>query len=169
LGEESPGLSLHLGEHGIYELTHVVMFMTRFGLHPQPALDLAAPARLRGPLSDLIVAMCQERHWDLLGELLFSWECLRLERSPVSERGWRAFLAAQDADGSFPPPAAIERRRAARSGGAPDEEPTRSRRFALRYHTTLVALMACSCRLRRDREDDRGSEHALTAEHAEGP
>ena len=110
--------SLVIRDDAIYALTHVVMFATRYGIDGPERLRATDLPRLAHLLEDLMIPMCQERHWDLVGELLFSWDCLQLPQSPVVDRAWTAFLDAQENDGSFPPPPAALKERPRWAGQA---------------------------------------------------
>jgi hypothetical protein len=128
---------LCLDEGTTYQLTHVILYLFAFGTKRRPPSLLGHPADLRRLLTALILTSCGNRHWDLLGELLLCWTCLELEPSGVSERAWTTFLALQAADGSFPGPAK----------DADSEMTEDQRRFAERYHTTLVAILAGEARI----------------------
>ena len=136
--------ALHLRVDDLYALTHVVMFATRIGLEPPDRFTPEQIARFEPLLSDLIIAMCQEGHWDLLGELLMCWDCLHLPSTPIVRRAWAAFVRMQAADGSLPPTSARDDHDA-----DPATDEGRKQRVALRYHTTLVAIIAGSIRQRR--------------------
>jgi hypothetical protein len=148
-------LSLYLKGHSIYELTHVVMFLTRYGSDPGLVSRFMDADRMSVVLSDLIVAMSQEGHWDLLGEILFSWDCLRLPPAPVYEYGWQALLAVQREDGSFPPPLSTLRRENSADNRTEADRSEEDREFARSYHTTLVVTMAGTCRISRNRDVGR--------------
>ena len=132
--------ALYLDREAAYALTHIVMFLYEYGLIQQPkaaSLDVAA---VRRTLSELIVVYCQERDWDLLGEVLLCCDCVGLLRSPVYELGWEEFLATQRDDGSFPGPERMPPQ---------CEEDKYPRSFGRDYHTTIVGLIATSLHLAR--------------------
>ena len=75
----------------------------------------------------------------------------------MSQRAWEAFLAQQADDGSFPPP------ELAPYPSPPHEHPPEDdhrRRFLGRYHTTLVAILAC---LRHGRRVEAGAAPTVQA------
>ena len=93
--------ALYLDEETIYALTHDIMFLNGFGTKRRVLPSWSDGISLRQTLSRLIVRVSQERHWDLLGELLLCWDCLGFDQTTIIQRGWTAFLAMQQDDGSF--------------------------------------------------------------------
>jgi hypothetical protein len=142
--------ALRLTARTAYQLTHDVMFLA--GLDPSRGVpaDIVDFENLPRVLADLLVSFAGEGHWDLLGELLLCWDCLRLPHDRLYYQAWALLLAQQAADGSFPGPPPPR--------GA-DPDPARgAARFGHRYHTTLVAVLALDGRTRRaaDAGRDRG-------------
>lgn len=142
-------LSRHLravafDERATYHLTHDIIFLA--GLDPAipvPA-DTVDHRNLSRLLADLIVSFVAESHWDLVGELLLSWDCLGLPRDTLYFRSWDLFMSQQSADGSFPgPPVPV----------GESEQDDAAARFHHRYHTTLVAVLALHGRARRPAVD----------------
>lgn len=158
----------YLEESAAYALTHAIFFGVAFGTRPPPRLLLERRPALAATLSTLLVTFSLDRHWDLVGELLLCWECMGLVETPIYRQAWAAFLEQQHDDGAFPSP---DRRLPSEPvEGAPDPDPVR-RGFASRYHTTLVALMALSCRkgqLRRAYTPARPALEELRPEGHEG-
>jgi hypothetical protein len=134
LGHTPP--TAHLREVAAYQVTHVVLFLTAFGTRAPPAP--IERAKVAGLLAELLVVCAADEHWDLVGELLLCWEALQLGDHAIVARSWRILLDQQSDDGSFPgpkPPTA--------------NEPTdQADRFAARYHTTLVVIMAVAAHVR---------------------
>jgi hypothetical protein len=134
--------ALRLTEQTAYQFTHDIMFLA--ALDPNtgiPGNVLVDVVRLYRVLADLLVSFAAESHWDLLGELLLCWDCLRLPQDPHYESAWALLLSQQAVDGSFPGPPPPRRAKP-----EPDEE---TARFGHRYHTTLVAVLALNGRVRR--------------------
>ncbi len=131
---------LFLDENAVYAITHVIMFLYGFGLRRTGAAASLETEAVRDMLSALLVASCQERHWDLLAELLLCWDCIAFAPTPVYERAWRALLGAQTADGALPGPEAA----------LVDGQPVNGC-FAHHYHTTLVSILAGALHLQRSR------------------
>jgi hypothetical protein len=129
---------LFLDENAVYAITHVVMFLYGFGLRRTGAAASLETEAVRDMLSSLLVVSCQERHWDLLAELLLCWDCIAFEPTPVYERAWRALLGTQKEDGAVPGP----------ESALVDGQPVNGY-FAHHYHTTLVSILAGALHLRR--------------------
>ena len=145
--------ALFLDESAVYALTHVIMFYYGFGTKLDvtlPVHDAAFPAALARLLIRLVVCSCQEHHWDLLAELLLSWECVGFAVTPLIERAWATLLEEQKADGSFPGP---ERALTHPSPSNTTTIPLSEASFAYHYHTTLLAIIACSVRSVRRAHD----------------
>lgn len=123
-----------------YRLTHAILFATGFGTGTAALPIVAVSPRLRRHVETLLVAYTQERHWDLVGELLLCWDCLGWGATRVIQRAWRAFASAHDPDGFVPFSADI------RAECAPDGNGAAV--FAHRYHATLVSVMALAVRMR---------------------
>lgn len=148
---------LHVDAEIAYQVTHVLLFLYGFGSASRPPVESLRTERLQPLISDLLVVFCAKRHWDLVGELLLCWDCLALDGTLVSQRAWEAFLAQQADDGSFPPP------ELAPDPSPPHEHPPEDdhrRRFLGRYHTTLVAILAC---LRHGRRVEAGAAPTVQA------
>jgi hypothetical protein len=132
---------LHLDHQAAYALTHVVMFLYDFGVAPDGMYPVKEFGDLRRTLTMLIVIYCQEKHWDLLGEVLICWDCVKFGDSLLHRKAWEVFLATQKNDGSFPGPEIARANR-----------PKRQELYD--YHTTFVAIIAGSlrtCRVRTAR------------------
>lgn len=127
-----------------YAVTHAVFFSTGFGARGGASHALITNPELPQLLTSLIVCMSLEDDWDLLGELLLSWECLHLPPSDITRLAWRDLWDAQQEDGSFPGPSRLI---AVSDQGVNNDAWTK---FARSYHTTLVAIMAMSLLLEAD-------------------
>jgi hypothetical protein len=143
-----PLLTPMLASEGIYAITHVILFGSRFGLTQSSLPASLQPGRIRAVLCDLLVVTCQESNWDLLGELLLCWDCMGFEPSPLTSAAWASFLGAFRADGSVPPHPLNVKPKTPPSGTTDSSEDGVSD-FGTVYHTTLVAILAGSVRLSR--------------------
>ncbi|MDQ0821022.1 hypothetical protein QFZ79_003394 [Arthrobacter sp. V4I6] len=156
--------ALYQTERSIYELTHDVMFGCAFGDRPPSELTPQQLDQLHRVVSDALVRFGRQGHWDLVGELLLSWDCLRFNHDTSYENAWSELTAAQDLDGSI---VAIEQTDpgayATRTGSAPPDE----RRFAERYHSTLVLVLATMSRIGRETLADPDHEVRSVAPRAE--
>ena len=123
----------------IYAITHVIIFGSRFGLTQcaLPAWFRSAPVRTL--LCDLLVVTGQSRNWDLLGELLLSWDCIGFEHDLITAAGWASFLDAFRADGAVLPKHLDGKDT---PGGLVDQPAEEASDFNRVYHTTLVAILA---------------------------
>ncbi len=123
------------GEIG-YAITHEALYVTDFGFRRPSDDQLVEYLKLWVPYwARVFVA---ERDFDLASEFAMVWRCLRLECPPGMEDPLDAILMAQTDAGYVEGPegaGSILHRR----------DDTKDRRtFLGRYHTTLVALMACA-------------------------
>lgn len=150
-----------------YALTHALLFSVGFGTRPPPPHLLFSASRLRPILSMLLVSFCQERHWDLVGELLCCWECLELGQDFIVAQSWASFLKQQKPNGSFPGPRTQESDQTLNG-----EASSASSGFSHHYHTTLVAVLALSRRQLRpahttlgDQSVDREREQGENLHH----
>ena len=121
-----------LSEAEAYSLTHVVFFVTDFGLDPE-ALDAASRAYLRERCPPWMDDCARRDDLDLYSELATALACIG---EPLPDAIERVLGAAQADDGSLPGPALRSRRRLEST-----TDPAR-RRFLERYHTTLAAALA---------------------------
>ena len=139
--------ALLLGEDGTYGLTHVLMYLYGFGIR-RASIPKRQRESLRRLLSMLLVGVSQDRHWDLLAELLLCWEAIGYPATALSNRCWKALLGAQQEDGSIPGPEWARPLYESASRGL-DAEGAREAYFAHHYHTTLVGIIA-ACLHRRN-------------------
>ncbi|MFI6517758.1 DUF6895 family protein [Spirillospora sp. NPDC050679] len=83
-----------------YDLTHTVFHLTDWGRHPD-----RLPADIASYLNDWLPAWtqvwCEDRDWDLLGELLAVDACL--PRPALDQHAWQQLAQAQHADGAVAP------------------------------------------------------------------
>jgi len=119
-----------LGEHDLYALTHVIMFLCDFGRRAPDALSREDRDAVAALITAQLVVAARDRHWDLLAEFLLCWSCLGLPETGLIEKAWDALAAAQMEDGAVPGP----------------EVKTGAVRFEHLYHTTLVCALAASVR-----------------------
>jgi hypothetical protein len=138
--------ALLLSEDGMYGLTHVVMYLYGFGIR-RARIPERQHESLRRLLSMLLVGVSQDRHWDLVAELLLCWEAIGYPATTLSDRCWEALLAAQQEDGSIPGPEWARPLYESASRGL-DAEAAREAYFAHHYHTTLVGIIAACLRRR---------------------
>ncbi|MDN4643138.1 DUF6895 family protein [Arthrobacter sp. PsM3] len=143
--------ALYQTEQSIYELTHDVMFGYTFGDRPPSELTPSQLAQLNRILSDALMRFGRQGHWDLVGELLLAWDCLRFEYDAIYENAWSELIAAQEVDGSI---VAIEPADTETDEIHTDSQSPARRRFAERYHSTLVLVLAAMSRTERDAPAD---------------
>jgi len=139
---------LLMSQEDLYAITHVLMFLYGFGTRCDHSLPDSSRAALERLFPGLLVLVAQERHWDLMAELLICWECVGLQATEISERAWAELEQLQDSDGAIPGPewaARLHAELGEASGGAGEEDSY----FAHHYHTTLVSLIAACLRRRR--------------------
>jgi hypothetical protein len=126
---------LYLDIDDVYSLTHILMYVTDL-CREEPPLSPAERRDLGEVVQCLLVDYARRRNWDLLGELLIAFRCLRLEDTPLTISSAQTFMRAWQDDGSMD------------ALGCEDSSGTTTReldhpndRWARRYHTTLVAIM----------------------------
>jgi hypothetical protein len=147
-----------LDEDALYFLTHIIMFVFDFGTREDFTVSDAYRAELEPLLSALIVAMCQEHHWDLLAELLLCWDCVALPHQPIYVRGWQSLISVQTKEGAVPGP---EWAHTLYGELAKTKGPSQPGRFEFdhHYHTTLVSIIAGALRLKRQAQQrDKDSQ-----------
>ena len=143
--------ALHLSEPAAYAFTHAIMFFYAFGTAPVPvASPVTAVEGLCRTLSMLVVIYCQERHWDLLGEVLICWDCIGFSDSILHQKAWDTFLSTQKRNGTFPGPE-IAPAKPAHKKKPQDAAAKRKAYCSAHYHTTFVAIIAASMQIHRTR------------------
>jgi hypothetical protein len=130
-----------LSDQALYAVTHVILFACRFGIFRRDLPAWLSSREVNILLSDLIVISAQECNWDLLGELLLSWDSLGFPHTGIAAAGWESFLKAQRRDGAFPASAKIH-------GPETEVGSEETVGFEKLYHTTLVGVLAGIVRLR---------------------
>lgn len=136
-------------DSAIYAVTHVMLFGSRFGRAREALPEWFRSDKIRSFLSDLLVVAGQARNWDLLGELLLSWDCIGLEHGLITTAGWASFLDAFRADGAVPPRPASDVSEKAGPAGVQIKPDGEESDFGAVYHTTLVAALAGTVALER--------------------
>ncbi len=119
----------------VYEATHVILYLTDFGLRPPAFIDTAGLRRIVDFLLTCLEMLVELHHWDLVAEVLLSLQCLGVDAATEVERGWRALSEAQDSTGAILEGPSGERLQPAGEFLAPSE-------FLALYHRSLVALLA---------------------------
>lgn len=124
----------HYDDQDIYGLTHLLLYGGDFGAVPLP-FDVTPARRL---VLELLPGQLGRDH-DLTAELLACAEMLGLGGDPLVVEGWEALLRARHDDGAVPSPPYDPDIEADLTGGVRE-----GYRFATRYHTTLVTVMAAT-------------------------
>jgi hypothetical protein len=154
---------LHLHDDDIYAITHVLMYLYALGTRSDNAVPAKQRNELNKTLSCLIVIACQDRHWDLLAELLICWDCLGNETTQIHKRAWRVLLDSQNKDGSIPGPEWAQHLMNA-SMSAKGTKEKEFHYFAHYYHTTLVGCICGCLRLKRLGENQRRPRKLLPSQ-----
>lgn len=132
----------HLNVPAIYDLTHLVFYLTHFGRRPDAVLQLEEREHLAKTLQALQRPLIQVEHWDLVAELALSQRCLGLpEEMLMTDSAWRALAAAQDPDGTYG--AQFLEQLLIEQGMTP--EAAAQWAFLRCYHPCLVTVMAGLC------------------------
>ena len=119
----------------VYEVTHLVLYLTDFGLRLPTFLDTAGIRRIVDLLLACLEMLVELHHWDLVAEVLLSLQCLGVDSGVEVERGWRALYEAQDVTGAIFEGPSGDRLQPASIELAPSE-------FLALYHRSLVAVLA---------------------------
>jgi hypothetical protein len=119
-----------------YSITHTIFYMTDFGRRGD-LLTAADLDRATSILESLLVHYWRLGHYDLLGELLVSCDCLRARRVGIYADAAAAFRRANRQDGSVP----AERRPEQAAPDSDDRSNATSMSFDFCYHTTLIAAL----------------------------
>lgn len=135
-----------LDEDAVYFLTHVIMFLYSFGTRTDISVPPDQREGLESLLSNLLIAHCEEHHWDLLAEVLLCWDCIGFPPTFVSARAWEELLKIQRDDGAIPGPEWAEKLRQSQKI---DESGSAEVYFDHHYHTTLVSIVAGCVHLKR--------------------
>jgi hypothetical protein len=127
-----PVLSVKLDQ--VYGLTHIVFYLTDFGLSTR---KVPMSASLRWLVSAQLGLQTLEKNWDAVAELLMCCSSLRYFPASIYQAAWRSLLKAQKKNGSltdnFFDDKKFERMPA----------PERERYyFEQHYHTTTVSIAA---------------------------
>ena len=134
---------LQLTESETYALTHVLFYVTDFGLHRRLLGGREEQARLRETVRILLGVHLARGSLDLLAELLLCDTALDDGRgtAPVASAGWNALASAQRPDGAVPSPV----HRPEVVTGLADEKAA-AYVFGTCYHTTQAAALAAAVR-----------------------
>lgn len=134
---------LYLDIDDVYSLTHILMYVTDLCREDVPL----RPAERRGlgrVVQCLLVDYARRRNWDLLGELLIAFRCLRLGNTPLTDSSAQTFLQAWRDDGTmdafgYEGDGGFGGSDSTGTAAAGPEQPDDS--WGRCYHTTLVAIM----------------------------
>jgi hypothetical protein len=141
----------YIDREGAYSVTHTLFYLADFGKRPIP-LPPEEVARVTMIVECLLIHYWRVAHWDLVGELLISLNCLDARDTPISRGAARAFARAQLPDGAVP-----AQRPDVASAHPAEEDEGDMRHFRACYHTTLVNMLYCATTL------NRGANESITA------
>lgn len=136
LGREFNEASLRPTE--IYVLTHLIAYLTDFGLAKDGLLDGATRGIAPKLVERLIKRMIGERHWDLVSELITCGHCLAPLLQSEHQMAWNALSETQESDGSFGALATAKTLSATLS----DPAELRYETWLRNYHKCLVTVIA---------------------------
>lgn len=135
---------LSFSDDEVYALTHVLFYLTDFGAHPVLEVDTGEQERVRGLVLVLLGACLARGDHDLAGELLLCAETLDAHHHELVRHGWHTIADHQRADGAVPSPVHDPAVLAQLQG-----DKREAYLFGTCFHTTMVAVMAASERVRR--------------------
>jgi hypothetical protein len=133
LRDTPPVLSFRLEQ--IYGLTHVVFYLTDFGLSTKTWVPKVES--LRWLVSAMLGIQTLERNWDAVAELLMCCNFLDYFPSPLYRHAWTGLFKAQKSNGSLTDNFFDEKK--FESMGAPERD---RYYFDQHYHTTIVSAAA---------------------------
>ncbi|HEY2764655.1 MAG TPA: hypothetical protein VGJ13_11680 [Pseudonocardiaceae bacterium] len=134
---------LFFGDDDAYAVTHVLFYLTDFGVRPLP-VDPAERERVRELVLIMLAGYLARGNLDLAGELMLCAETLGAHQHDLLDHGWRLMAGARRADGAVPSPLHDPAIVPAVQG-----EKRAAYLFGTCFHTTMVAAMAASERRRR--------------------
>jgi hypothetical protein len=127
---------IYLTDTDVYAITHTLFYLTDFGRCSMIKLDGEHLAKVCWIIETLLGLYLRRKHWDLVGELLLTCQCLHWYPEIIFEMAWEALLEAQLADGSIPGP-----RFSVEQLSSMDSVQKISYCFEQNYHTTIVNAM----------------------------
>ncbi|MCS7031214.1 MAG: hypothetical protein NZL92_06765 [Gloeomargarita sp. SKYG116] len=86
----------------IYDLTHVIFYATHFGRWPGAILTGTEREHLAALILVLQDRLINQKHWDLVAEIILSRRCLCLpDEQLATEPAWYALAQAQEEEGAY--------------------------------------------------------------------
>lgn len=85
----------------IYELTHLLFYITNFGRSPKAYLGKESQNILQQFLDDLLPLYIKKGDLDLVAELTLAQRCLSGQRYGSEVKGWQYLIQMQDNQGGF--------------------------------------------------------------------
>lgn len=123
---------LEMTRMDVYNLTHLVFYLTDWGSRKRTSLSNADLAYARWAIRLLMPVYVAIEDWDIVGELLIAACCINSWNEPGTRRALSSLAEAQEDDGTFP-----------RATG-------NIRGFFGKYHTTVVvSILAMTWERRR--------------------
>ncbi len=122
-----------------YAITHEIFYLTDFGFGRLPDSTIDEYLGIWLPYWSRVFE--NQKDFDLTGEFAMAWRCIR-PRSQQVAQGLSSVLSAQT------PAGYVEGPEGAGSIVYQKDDSKNRRVFLGRYHTTLVAIMACALEMR---------------------
>jgi hypothetical protein len=128
---------IYLTDTDVYAITHTIFYLTDFGRCSTIRLDGEHLVKVRWMIETLLGVYLRHKHWDLVGELLLSCQCMHWYPEIIFETAWETILKVQLPDGSIPGP-----RFSVEQLSSMDSVQKVNYCFEQNYHTTIVNAMA---------------------------
>jgi len=95
---------IYLTDTDVYAITHTLFYLTDFGRSSATMLNGDHLLTVRWIIETLLGLYLRRKHWDLVGELLLTCQCIHWYPKIIFEMAWETMVKFQLPDGSMPGP-----------------------------------------------------------------
>jgi hypothetical protein len=124
---------IYLTDTDVYAITHTLLYLTDFGRCSTIRFDREHLVKVHWIIETLLGVYLRRKHWDLVGELLLTCQCIHWYPEIIFETAWETLLKVQLPDGSIPGP-----RFSVEQLSPMDSMQKINYCFEQNYHTTIV-------------------------------
>jgi Domain of unknown function (DUF6895) len=120
-----------------YSITHALFYLSDFGSRSIAGLSPSQREHIHWVVEHLLGMYICAGNWDLVSELMVSYQCLGQTTSDIYALGWQSLIDAQWPCGAIPGPYYIAQKADNLTG-------VQRRKYVFEkcYHTTLVTALA---------------------------